>query len=118
MSGDAPRLRVDKWLWYARFFKTRSLATRVVSEGRVRLNAARIENPAQTVQAGDVLTFPQARAVRVVRVLALGARRGPAPEAAALYEDLGQPTAPRATSGPRPTKKDRRGLPPKGILTS
>jgi ribosome-associated heat shock protein Hsp15 len=108
-------LRVDKWLWHARFFKTRSLAARQVAEGKVRVNSAKISKPARTVGCGDVLTFPQGNAIRVVRVLALGARRGPAPEAQALYEDLSPPEEqpvqrPLGRSGPRPTKKERRRL--------
>lgn len=102
------RLRIDKWLWQARFFKTRTLAARVVGEGSVRLNGARVEKPAQAVAPGDVLTFPQGRQVRVVAVAALGTRRGPAEEARALYEDRTPPPAPRA--GPRPTGRERRRL--------
>lgn len=83
-----PVVRLDKWLWHARFFKTRSLAARQVAEGRVRINGARTDRPARAVGPGDVLTFPQGDRVRVVRVLATGLRRGPAAEAAALYEEL------------------------------
>lgn len=111
MSDTPDKLRVDKWLWQARFFKTRSLATRLVGEGHVRLNGERIGKPAQTVTGGDVLTFAQGRQVRVVKVIAIGHRRGPASEAQTLYEDLtpeSPPAEPRA--GPRPTKRDRRNL--------
>ncbi|UMA65827.1 RNA-binding S4 domain-containing protein [Roseivivax marinus] len=111
------KLRVDKWLWQARFFKTRSLAAKVVSGGHVRLNGARIAKPAVAVGAGDVLTFPQSRDVRVVRIVALGERRGPAPEARGLYDDLSppeprapDPSKPVASAGGRPTKKARRQL--------
>jgi len=83
------RLRLDKWLWQARFFRTRTLAAGQVAEGQVRLNGARVTRPAQAVGPGDVLTFVQGSRVRVVRIAALGARRGPAAEARALYEDLG-----------------------------
>jgi ribosome-associated heat shock protein Hsp15 len=108
---DAPAsLRLDKWLWQARFFKTRSLAARIVAEGRVRVNAERVTKPACAVAVGDTLTFPQGRAVRVVRIAALGSRRGPAAEAQALYEDLAPPEPPAPRTGPRPTKKDRRKL--------
>ncbi|WP_068112414.1 RNA-binding S4 domain-containing protein [Tropicimonas marinistellae] len=113
-SGNEPAsLRVDKWLWHARFFKTRSLAARQVADGKLRINATRISKPARTVSPGDVLTFPQGHAIRVVRVVALGARRGPAPEARALYEDLSPPETqpaqrPLSRGGPRPTKKERR----------
>ncbi|WP_172296588.1 RNA-binding S4 domain-containing protein [Pseudoruegeria sp. HB172150] len=112
---EAPRqtIRIDKWLWYARFFKTRGLAAKTVSAGHVRVNTGRVSKPAHTVGAGDTLTFPQAHRIRVVRILATGTRRGPAPEAQALYEDLTPaqekaPPAPKFDGGGRPTKKDRR----------
>ena len=115
----APKLRVDKWLWQARFFKTRSVAAAQVSAGRVRLNAVRLTKPAQAVSPGDVLTFSQGQRVRVIRVEALGTRRGPAPEARALYSDLAPPEAATADRQPenpgyegkgRPTGRDRRKL--------
>ncbi len=112
---DPASLRIDKWLWHARFFKTRSLAARQVAEGKVRVNSVKISKPARAVAPGDVLTFSQANAIRVVRIVALGLRRGPAPEARALYEDLSPPEdqprqPPLARGGPRPTKKERRRL--------
>ncbi|MEM6375447.1 MAG: RNA-binding S4 domain-containing protein [Pseudomonadota bacterium] len=82
------RIRVDKWLWQARFFKTRALATKLVSSGKVRVNARRVSKPASLVGPGDVLTFPQSGTIRVIRVLAPGQRRGPASEAQQLYEDV------------------------------
>ncbi len=114
-------IRADKWLWYARFFKTRTLASKVCASGKLRLSGNLVAKAHQKVKVGDVLTFPQGRHIRVVRVLALGSRRGPASEAQGLYEDLQPPTAetrlPReaqvarreAGSG-RPTKKERRAL--------
>jgi len=105
-------MRVDKWLWHARFAKTRSVAAGLVKNG-VRLNGTRIAKPAAQVGPGDVLTFAIGPRVRVVKVLALGTRRGPAPEAQALYDDLSPPppppdlSAPRS-AGPRPDKRDRR----------
>ena len=81
-------LRLDKWLWQARFFKTRGLSADLVSKGRVRVNGQPVSKPGRTVRPGDVLTFPQGRAVRVIRILAPGERRGPAAEAQALYRDL------------------------------
>jgi ribosome-associated heat shock protein Hsp15 len=81
----------------------------------VRVNGARQTKPATPVGAGDVLTFAQGAAIRVIRVAALAVRRGPAPEARALYEDLDPPGARQGDAsaqrvGPRPTKKDRRQL--------
>ncbi|UWQ23042.1 RNA-binding S4 domain-containing protein [Jannaschia sp. W003] len=101
-------MRVDKWLWHARFFKTRSLAARMVGEGGVRVNGARIEKSSHAVGPGDTLTFSQGRQVRVVEVAALGTRRGPAEEAQALFVDHSPAPVPRA--GPRPTGRERRRL--------
>ncbi len=119
MTGSAPpgllpaSIRLDKWLWYARFFKTRGLASKSVSGGHVRVNGTRAAKPAHSVGPGDTLTFPQGRRIRVVRIVSPGTRRGPAPEAQALYDDLTPPQetpppAPRFDKGGRPTKKDRR----------
>ena len=111
----AGTIRIDKWLWHARFFKTRSLAAKQVSAGHVRLNADKISKPAQNVTPGDVLTFPQGRQIRVVRVEAIGERRGPAPEAQTLYFDMTEkqesvPANPRFEGKGRPDKKSRRAL--------
>ena len=95
----AQKLRLDKWLWQARFFKSRSLAAEVIEAGHVRVNGTRISRPGRDIGAGDTLTFPQANRIRVVRVLALGLRRGPATEAQALYLDL-DPVAPEPTDLP------------------
>ena len=112
--ADAPaRTRLDKWLWYARFFKTRGLAAKQVSGGHVRVNSDKVAKPAHSVGPGDVLTFAQARQIRVVKILDVGTRRGPASEAQALYDDLTPPPEPDAPPAPprvgaRPTKRDRR----------
>lgn len=105
-------MRADKWLWQARFFKSRGRAAAVVEAGHLRVNGVRAGKPAQTVRIGDVLTFMQESAVRVVRVAGLGTRRGPADEARALYDDLShpfvaQPGAPEPLSG-RPDRNARR----------
>jgi ribosome-associated heat shock protein Hsp15 len=81
-------LRLDKWLWQARFFKTRGLAAQLIERRKLRLNREVVTKSHYRVRPGDVLTFPQGANVRVVRVLALGTRRGPAPEAQTLYEEL------------------------------
>lgn len=114
-------LRLDKWLWHARFFKTRTLATKYVLNGKLRINATLVAKPHHAVKPGDVLTFPLQSGIKIVAVKALGVRRGPAPEARALYDDLSPPPPPRedTAAGPqpvaerepgsgRPTKKDRR----------
>lgn len=108
-------IRLDKWLWHARFFKTRTLAAKIVSGGHVRVNASKTAKPAHKVGEGDVLTFAQGSRIRVVRILAPGERRGPAPEAHMLYADMSPeqekiPSAPRFDGKGRPTKKDRRSL--------
>ena len=82
------RIRIDKWLWQARFFKTRGLAAAVVSSGHLRLNGVNMAKPGHDVRPGDVLTFAQANHIRVIRVVAPGSRRGPAEEARTLYDDL------------------------------
>lgn len=117
MSEAVQKLRLDKWLWHARFFKTRSLAAKVVSAGHVRVNGLAVSKPSYGIAPEAVLTFPQARDVRVIKVLALGDRRGPAPEAQALYEDLEPPKKPTADlgaptyeAGGRPTKRNRRKM--------
>lgn len=85
------RLRLDKWLWQARFFKSRGLAAETIEAGFVRVNGTRVSRPGRDVSEGDTLTFPQGSRIRIVRILALGQRRGPATEAQALYLDLESP---------------------------
>tara|TARA_R110000868_G_scaffold36635_10_gene129874 strand:- start:314 stop:700 length:387 start_codon:yes stop_codon:yes gene_type:complete len=111
--------RVDRWLWFARMIKSRTQAASLVSAGKVRLNGSRIDKPSRNVKPGDVLTFPLGTQVRVLKVLDAGTRRGPAPEAQTLYEDLAPPSAVKAATDTlpdgerepgsgRPTKKERR----------
>lgn len=115
MQPKAEKIRVDKWLWHARFFKTRSLAAKQISAGHLRLNGSKITKTAQSVTSGDVLSFPQGRQIRMVEVVAIGERRGPAPEAQALYLDKTPkqdilPANPRFEGKGRPDKKSRRAL--------
>ncbi len=93
------RIRIDKWLWQARFFKTRGLCADVVTKGHLRLNGAKMGKPGRGVGPGDVLTFPQGGRIRVIRVAACGTRRGPAEEARGLYDDL-QPDEDDDSAGP------------------
>ena len=121
MAGEE-RQRIDKWLWFARLTKTRTLAQKLVLSGRVRVNREKVDAASHLVKAGDVLTIAGERGVRVLKVVAPGTRRGPAPEAQRLYEDLtaapaeapagpGQaPAADRPPGAGRPTKRDRRAL--------
>ena len=113
-------LRMDKWLWYTRFFKSRTLAGTFCGSGKLRLNGQVIRKSNQTLKPDDVLTFPLNNYVRVVKVVTLGTRRGPALEAQGLYEDLDPPvpvkkeerirsgTAVRDAGAGRPTKTERR----------
>ena len=121
-AENNPSIRLDKWLWYARFLKSRTLASHLCVDGQVRINRKRIHKAHSPIKIGDILTFPQAKRIRVVRVVCLGVRRGPASEAATLYEDLEPPETQvptqliLETSGlrdpgkGRPTKYDRRAL--------
>jgi ribosome-associated heat shock protein Hsp15 len=122
VGGRPTGLRLDKWLWYARFCKSRSVATQLCRDGRVRVNRVVVDKPNRTVRAGDVLTFALGHDVRVIRVVALGERRGPAGEARTLYEDLAPLLTPlpsgsetstpgvREAGAGRPTKRDRREI--------
>jgi ribosome-associated heat shock protein Hsp15 len=89
--------RLDKWLWCARFLKARSGCARLVEEGGVRLNRQPTDKPHARLRPGDVLTLKLRGEVRVVRVLALATRRGPAPEARGLYEELAEPASDAVT---------------------
>ena len=109
------RIRVDKWLWHARFFKSRTLAAKLAGSGKLRINREVVRKPGAVVKSGDVLTFPKGTDIRVIKILALGERRGPASEAQTLYQDLTparekHPQALRFEGKGRPTKQDRRNL--------
>ena len=109
------RQRLDKWLWYARLTKTRTLAQRLAVSGQVRINRDKADSASQPVKTGDVLTVALPGGVRVLKILATGERRGPASEARLLYEDLSRPGPPRPApdqnaGGARPTKRERRAL--------
>ena len=87
------RQRLDKWLWFARVVKSRSLAARLIADGHVRVNGQRSTVPARPVNVDDVVTVALERQVRVLRVVAPGERRGPFVEARLLFEDLGEAPA-------------------------
>jgi ribosome-associated heat shock protein Hsp15 len=115
MSEEDGR-RLDKWLWFARFCKSRTLASKLCAAGKVRIGGELVHKAHYLVRLGDVLTFPQGPHIRVVRVLQLGDRRGPATEARTLYEDLAPPALrepgafQREPGTGRPTKVERRAL--------
>jgi ribosome-associated heat shock protein Hsp15 len=101
MTDAAPdKIRLDKWLWHARFVKTRSLAARLCADG-IRIDGVRVEKPGIGVRPGQVLTFTLGRHVRVIELVAIGVRRGPAEEARTLYRDLAPPAV--ETAIPRDT---------------
>ena len=110
--------RLDKWLFFSRAVKSRTLAQKLIETGAIRVNSERTERSDHTVGAGDVLTMTIHDQLRVWRILAAGERRGPVPEAQGLYEDLSPPPLPKAEVPPlfahrdpgagRPTKRERR----------
>jgi ribosome-associated heat shock protein Hsp15 len=109
--------RLDKWLFFSRAVKSRTLAQKLIETGAVRVNSERTIRTDHQVGEGDVLTMTVHTRLLVWKILDPGSRRGPAPEAAALYEDLSPPPVPREwqpspfgtrDDGNRPTKKDRR----------
>jgi ribosome-associated heat shock protein Hsp15 len=119
--------RLDKWLWFARVAKSRTLAATFVAEGKIKVNRIRAEKPSQTVKIGDVITSRVQKTVRILKVAGLGERRCPPAEARLLYEDLTPPQVPvagssgksglepapwgeRDSGAGRPTKRDRRQI--------
>ena len=119
MQGSPDSIRVDKWLWAARVFKTRSLASTACDGGKVDINDEAAK-PAKRVRAGDLIkvTLPRGRR-RILRVAAVGDRRGSAEAARVLYEDLTPPEPPRSRQAAppsrelgagRPTKRERRDI--------
>jgi ribosome-associated heat shock protein Hsp15 len=124
MGQDLQAVRLDKWLWAARFFKTRSLATQEIDKGRIQVNG-QVAKPARDLRPGDLVELRQGPLVRAIQVRALSNMRGPAPVAQALYEETPESVARReeaarqrretpepalAIEQGRPTKRDRRHL--------
>jgi ribosome-associated heat shock protein Hsp15 len=124
--------RLDKWLWFARLAKTRTLASLQVAAGKIRVNRTKTDKPSQAIRSGDVITSSVSRTVRIFEVTRLGVRRGPPVEAQALYKELtassdqtksegvesrksassmqGRSPGERFPGSGRPTKRDRRLL--------
>ena len=102
MSETGARQRLDKWLWYARILKSRTLAQKFIASGAVRVDKERVTRPDHRVGPGTVLTFALNDRIRVLKILYPGTRRGPASEAQTLYEDL---------SPAPPPKQDRLSAP-------
>ncbi|CEJ16256.1 Heat shock protein 15 [bacterium YEK0313] len=117
--SETDKLRIDKWLWFARVVKTRTAAAGLCEDGSVRLNGQRVEQAHKSVRVGDVLTIGLNGRVKVLKVLALAERRGPYSVAQHLYEDqspepprveLPSPVAERDEGAGRPTKAERRAI--------
>jgi ribosome-associated heat shock protein Hsp15 len=115
------KIRLDTWLWYARFYKSRSLSSKAILSGKLRINSNKITKPATKVKTNDVLTLNYVNEIRLIQVQSLGSRRGPASEAQSLYIDLTEDRIgssnvkskiekSKKDSNKRPTKKDRRLL--------
>lgn len=91
-AAERAKARLDQWLWFARFVKTRSLGARLCAAGAVAINGFPVRKPNQRVRVGDVVVLPQGNLQLTVRVLALGSRRGPAAEARTFYEETAPAT--------------------------
>ena len=123
MDADGEKVRIDKWLWAARFFKARSLATEAVDGGKVEINGQRAK-PAKLVGAGDEVRLRVGQALHVLKVLDVGERRGPASVAQSLYEETEESRRDRERLSEqlrlsaqslsfdegRPSKRDRREI--------
>lgn len=124
MTDASQRQRIDKWLWAARFYKTRSLAVQAIERRHVLVAGGAVK-PAREIRVGDVVTVHQGWAIREVAVAGLSAKRGPAPVAQALYQETPASAAARERAAAqrrlapepaqailhgRPTKRDRRAL--------
>jgi ribosome-associated heat shock protein Hsp15 len=111
-SGAGPsdsRQRIDKWLWFARVVKSRTLARKLVVAGKVRINREKCDSASDLVKPGDVLTIAFDGRIRILRIAQPGVRRGPPIEARLLYEDLSPPDETAAPAPDRkPTGRDRR----------
>lgn len=111
-----PGQRLDKWLWCTRLVKTRSFGSRLIANGRVRINGERALKPSRQLRSGDVVTGAYLGRLFVVRVTGPAERRVSATIARTLYADLTPPvdpsgvSAPAARAGKRPTKRDRRRM--------
>lgn len=87
-NSQLDKCRLDKWLWYARFFKSRSIAAQAIKGGKIRINRRKPQRASANVRTGDGLTIVRGSQVTVIKIVDLGIRRGPASEAQRLYETL------------------------------
>jgi ribosome-associated heat shock protein Hsp15 len=117
---ETAKLRIDKWLWFARVVKTRSAASTLCEDGSVRLNGVKVDQAHKAVRIGDVLTIGLNSRIKVLKIVSLAERRGPFSDAQLIYEDLSpepppredlpSPVAEREPGSGRPTKSDRRQM--------
>lgn len=114
--------RIDKWLWHARFYKTRSIAQKQVATGKIRVDREKISSPSRKVSAGNVLTITRDRDIKIIEILGVADKRGPYSEAQLLYNDMSPPkpekqkqeqtkeSMSRIQSEGRPTKHQRKQI--------
>ena len=88
MAAELQRQRIDRWLWHARFVRTRGAAAAITEAGYIRINGARINAPGRMIRTGDIITVALDRGVRVVRVTGFAERRGAPKSVAALYQEV------------------------------
>ena len=121
MKNSVDTIRLDKWLWFARFCKTRTQATKFCREGNIRVNRKSVAKPNHLLRPEDVLSFTLGKRILIIRVISVGTRRGPFSEAKNLYQDLSSPiktmrnninnsTGTRAAGSGRPTKRERMAI--------
>jgi ribosome-associated heat shock protein Hsp15 len=122
VAGGPQTVRIDKWLFFARIAKSRSLAAKLVANGNVRVNGDKVVQASRHLRVGDTVTLTRDHRVQVLRLCATGTRRGPAPEARLLYDDLSPPPLEKPASAldapagrrdagaGRPTKRERREI--------
>ena len=108
----APTQRIDKWLWHARFARTRGAAQQLARSGHIRLNRDKVRDASRPVRPGDVLTMNLRRGIRVIRVLGIAERRGSFSEARCLYEDEALPSRPGQPRSDAPSRKGTQATPP------
>ena len=121
-SSSPETQRIDKWLWHARFFKTRSLSQKQITTGKIRVDREKISNPSRKITIGNVLTITREREIKIIEIIAIADKRGPYSEARLLYNDLSPPkpekqkqeqtteALSRIKSDGRPTKHQRKQI--------
>lgn len=121
-TSSNPGQRIDKWLWHAHFFKTRSIAQKQVATGKIRVDREKTTSPSRKVSAGNVLTITRERDIKIIEIIDIADRRGPYSEAQLLYNDMSPPKPEKANqeqtresmshiqSEGRPTKHQRKQI--------